>query len=82
MLEPIQRLPRYELLLRDYLKKLPEDNPDYEHAQSKWDTILYLGESVSLMYVFFLPEVLIFAQTVALLERNRFKLSWCLFSPV
>uniref|UniRef100_A0A3B4UN22 FYVE, RhoGEF and PH domain containing 4b n=1 Tax=Seriola dumerili TaxID=41447 RepID=A0A3B4UN22_SERDU len=26
MLEPVQRVPRYEMLLRDYLKKLPEDN--------------------------------------------------------
>ncbi|CAH1264577.1 FGD3 [Branchiostoma lanceolatum] len=28
MLEPVQRVPRYELLLRDYLKKLPEDSED------------------------------------------------------
>jgi hypothetical protein len=28
MLEPIQRVPRYELLLREYLKKLPEDSDD------------------------------------------------------
>ncbi|XP_019633769.1 PREDICTED: FYVE, RhoGEF and PH domain-containing protein 4-like isoform X2 [Branchiostoma belcheri] len=35
MLEPVQRVPRYELLLRDYLKKLPEDSedrPDTEKA--------------------------------------------------
>ncbi|XP_078594907.1 FYVE, RhoGEF and PH domain-containing protein 4-like isoform X2 [Branchiostoma floridae x Branchiostoma japonicum] len=35
MLEPVQRVPRYELLLRDYLKKLPqdsEDRPDTEKA--------------------------------------------------
>lgn len=36
MLEPVQRVPRYEMLLRDYLKKLPEDNPDYKPAQSKY----------------------------------------------
>ncbi|XP_006799814.2 FYVE, RhoGEF and PH domain-containing protein 4-like [Neolamprologus brichardi] len=35
MLEPIQRVPRYEMLLKDYLKKLPEDDPDYEITQSK-----------------------------------------------
>ncbi|KAG8038872.1 hypothetical protein G9C98_003179 [Cotesia typhae] len=29
MLCPIQRLPRYELLLKDYLKNLTEDNPDF-----------------------------------------------------
>uniref|UniRef100_A0A671T6M8 FYVE, RhoGEF and PH domain-containing protein 4-like n=1 Tax=Sinocyclocheilus anshuiensis TaxID=1608454 RepID=A0A671T6M8_9TELE len=28
MLEPVQRVPRYEMLLKDYLKKLPEDDPD------------------------------------------------------
>lgn len=36
MLEPVQRVPRYEMLLRDYLKKLPEDNPDYKFAYSKY----------------------------------------------
>ncbi|XP_070710316.1 FYVE, RhoGEF and PH domain-containing protein 4-like [Pempheris klunzingeri] len=39
MLEPVQRVPRYEMLLRDYLKKLPEDNPDYEFAQKSLQTI-------------------------------------------
>ncbi|XP_066987803.1 FYVE, RhoGEF and PH domain-containing protein 4-like isoform X4 [Macrobrachium rosenbergii] len=28
MLSPVQRIPRYEMLIRDYLKKLPEDSPD------------------------------------------------------
>ncbi|XP_069190709.1 FYVE, RhoGEF and PH domain-containing protein 2 isoform X3 [Procambarus clarkii] len=28
MLSPVQRIPRYEMLLKDYLKKLPEDSPD------------------------------------------------------
>lgn len=36
MLEPVQRLPRYEMLLRDYLKKVPKDNPDYEFAHSEY----------------------------------------------
>jgi FYVE/RhoGEF/PH domain-containing protein 1 len=35
MLSPIQRLPRYELLLKDYLKNLVKDNPDYEDTKSK-----------------------------------------------
>lgn len=39
MLEPVQRLPRYEMLLRDYLKKLPEGNPDYEYAHKSLETI-------------------------------------------
>uniref|UniRef100_A0A671YKP8 FYVE, RhoGEF and PH domain containing 4b n=1 Tax=Sparus aurata TaxID=8175 RepID=A0A671YKP8_SPAAU len=39
MLEPVQRVPRYEMLLRDYLKKLSEDNPDYEFAHKSLQTI-------------------------------------------
>lgn len=35
MLSPIQRLPRYELLLKDYLRNLTEENADYEDAKSK-----------------------------------------------
>ena len=34
MLEPVQRIPRYELLLKDYLHRLPEDAPDHRDAQS------------------------------------------------
>lgn len=36
MLEPVQRVPRYELLLKDYLKRLPEDAPDRKDAESEW----------------------------------------------
>ncbi|XP_048876989.1 FYVE, RhoGEF and PH domain-containing protein 4-like isoform X4 [Brienomyrus brachyistius] len=35
MLEPVQRVPRYEMLLKDYLKKLPQeaiDRPDAEKS--------------------------------------------------
>uniref|UniRef100_A0A3P8T0L5 FYVE, RhoGEF and PH domain containing 4b n=2 Tax=Amphiprion percula TaxID=161767 RepID=A0A3P8T0L5_AMPPE len=39
MLEPVQRVPRYEMLLKDYLKKLPEEDPDYEFAQKSLQTI-------------------------------------------
>ncbi|XP_061570771.1 FYVE, RhoGEF and PH domain-containing protein 4-like [Cololabis saira] len=39
MLEPVQRVPRYELLLRDYLKKLPGDDPDYELSQKSLQAI-------------------------------------------
>lgn len=35
MLSPIQRLPRYELLLKDYLRNLEDENPDYEDTQSE-----------------------------------------------
>lgn len=47
MLEPVQRLPRYEMLLRDYLKKLPEGNPDYEFAHSK--CAVRLADLITLM---------------------------------
>ncbi|XP_060081887.1 FYVE, RhoGEF and PH domain-containing protein 4-like [Ylistrum balloti] len=33
MLEPVQRVPRYKLLLQDYLKHLPEDSPDKDNAE-------------------------------------------------
>lgn len=33
MLEPIQRVPRYELLLKDYLKHLPENSPDRKDTE-------------------------------------------------
>ena len=32
MLGPVQRVPRYRLLLNDYVKRLPEDSADYEDA--------------------------------------------------
>ncbi|XP_078797877.1 FYVE, RhoGEF and PH domain-containing protein 4 isoform X3 [Oryzias latipes] len=33
MLEPVQRVPRYEMLLKDYLRNLPEDHPDLHFSQ-------------------------------------------------
>ncbi|XP_057709696.1 FYVE, RhoGEF and PH domain-containing protein 4-like isoform X1 [Corythoichthys intestinalis] len=39
MLEPVQRIPRYELLLRDYVKKLPPTYPDFEFAHKSLQTI-------------------------------------------
>lgn len=35
MLEPVQRIPRYELLLKEYVQKLPAQAPDLEDAQSE-----------------------------------------------
>lgn len=35
MLEPVQRVPRYELLLKDYLKQLPADAPDRQDTESE-----------------------------------------------
>ena len=35
MLEPVQRIPRYELLLKEYVQKLPHESPDRADAQSE-----------------------------------------------
>ncbi|XP_064175328.1 FYVE, RhoGEF and PH domain-containing protein 6-like [Anguilla rostrata] len=34
LLKPVQRIPQYQLLLTDYLKKLPEDSSDYKDTQA------------------------------------------------
>jgi len=39
MLGPIQRVPRYRLLLQDYLKKLPKDSPDRAEAEESLSVI-------------------------------------------
>ncbi|XP_051546718.1 FYVE, RhoGEF and PH domain-containing protein 4-like isoform X3 [Myxocyprinus asiaticus] len=39
MLEPVQRVPRYEMLLKDYLKKLPEDDTDRSQAEKSLNII-------------------------------------------
>ncbi|KAL2102702.1 hypothetical protein ACEWY4_001870 [Coilia grayii] len=39
MLEPVQRVPRYEMLLKDYLKKLPEDDSDRGDAEKSLNMI-------------------------------------------
>ncbi|XP_034444134.1 FYVE, RhoGEF and PH domain-containing protein 4a isoform X8 [Hippoglossus hippoglossus] len=39
MLEPVQRVPRYEMLLKDYLKKLPEEDPDRRDAEKSLEII-------------------------------------------
>ncbi|EZA49970.1 hypothetical protein DMN91_011743 [Ooceraea biroi] len=39
MLSPIQRLPRYELLLKDYLRNLTEDHQDYVDAQKALELV-------------------------------------------
>lgn len=53
MLEPVQRIPRYELLLKDYLLKLPHGSPDSKDAQSE---CVPLGPS-------YLPTLVAVAQT-------------------
>ncbi|KAG7454580.1 hypothetical protein MATL_G00261190 [Megalops atlanticus] len=39
MLEPVQRVPRYEMLLKDYLKKLPQDALDRPEAEKSLEII-------------------------------------------
>ncbi|XP_034516542.1 FYVE, RhoGEF and PH domain-containing protein 2 isoform X4 [Ailuropoda melanoleuca] len=39
MLEPVQRIPRYELLLKEYVQKLPAQAPDRADAQKALDVI-------------------------------------------
>ncbi|KAI1882087.1 hypothetical protein AGOR_G00247080 [Albula goreensis] len=39
MLEPVQRVPRYEMLLKDYLKKLPQEDADRPDAEKSLEII-------------------------------------------
>ncbi|XP_012575965.1 PREDICTED: FYVE, RhoGEF and PH domain-containing protein 4 isoform X1 [Condylura cristata] len=39
MLEPVQRIPRYELLLKDYLRKLPPESDDWGDAKKSLEII-------------------------------------------
>ncbi|XP_023572054.1 FYVE, RhoGEF and PH domain-containing protein 4 isoform X2 [Octodon degus] len=39
MLEPVQRIPRYEMLLKDYLRKLPANSPDWSDAKKSLEII-------------------------------------------
>ncbi|XP_064778087.1 FYVE, RhoGEF and PH domain-containing protein 1-like [Oncorhynchus masou masou] len=44
MLEPVQRIPRYELLLKDYLHRLPDDHDDFQDAQKSLELIATAAE--------------------------------------
>ncbi|XP_058873337.1 FYVE, RhoGEF and PH domain-containing protein 1-like [Acipenser ruthenus] len=44
MLEPVQRIPRYELLLKDYLNKLPPEASDSKDAQKSLELIATAAE--------------------------------------
>ncbi|KAM6984774.1 FYVE, RhoGEF and PH domain-containing protein 4 [Aplochiton taeniatus] len=39
MLEPVQRVPRYEMLFKDYIGKLSEEDVDFTYAQKSLQTI-------------------------------------------
>jgi hypothetical protein len=42
MLEPVQRIPRYKLLLEDYLKRLPADAEDRADSESEITFAYYM----------------------------------------
>lgn len=65
MLEPVQRVPRYEMLLRDYLNKLPEDNPDYKLAHSEYAVQVFLSQSFDVL-IMCTSNVLLLAEWVSL----------------
>uniref|UniRef100_A0A452H3V3 FYVE, RhoGEF and PH domain containing 1 n=1 Tax=Gopherus agassizii TaxID=38772 RepID=A0A452H3V3_9SAUR len=44
MLEPVQRIPRYELLLKDYLQRLPPGAPDSKDAEKSLQLIATAAE--------------------------------------
>ncbi|XP_069731765.1 FYVE, RhoGEF and PH domain-containing protein 2 isoform X2 [Phaenicophaeus curvirostris] len=44
MLEPVQRIPRYELLLKDYVRKLPPESPDRDDAERALEMIFMVAK--------------------------------------
>ncbi|XP_040392165.1 FYVE, RhoGEF and PH domain-containing protein 2 isoform X3 [Cygnus olor] len=44
MLEPVQRIPRYELLLKDYVQKLPPESPDRHDADKALEMIFMVAK--------------------------------------
>lgn len=54
MLSPVQRIPRYEMLLREYLKKLPEDSPDRHDTESTCEISYARTGSLLSVVIFFL----------------------------
>ncbi|NXP28642.1 FGD2 protein, partial [Scytalopus superciliaris] len=44
MLEPVQRIPRYELLLKDYVRKLPPESPDRADAEKALEMIFMVAK--------------------------------------
>ncbi|XP_032059314.1 FYVE, RhoGEF and PH domain-containing protein 2 isoform X2 [Aythya fuligula] len=44
MLEPVQRIPRYELLLKDYIQKLPPESPDRNDAEKALEMIFMVAK--------------------------------------
>ncbi|XP_063274254.1 FYVE, RhoGEF and PH domain-containing protein 2 isoform X2 [Prinia subflava] len=44
MLEPVQRIPRYELLLKEYIRKLPPQSPDRGDAEKALEMIFMVAK--------------------------------------
>ncbi|XP_058243594.1 rho guanine nucleotide exchange factor 17-like isoform X2 [Hemibagrus wyckioides] len=47
MIKPVQRIPRYELLVKDLLKHTPEDHPDHAHLLDAQKNIKRLAERIN-----------------------------------
>uniref|UniRef100_A0A8C1YVY7 FYVE, RhoGEF and PH domain containing 3 n=1 Tax=Cyprinus carpio TaxID=7962 RepID=A0A8C1YVY7_CYPCA len=81
MLEPVQRIPRYELLLKDYLKKLPAGAADRRDAQSECTThsiVTYITLSLLIIHTIIchpVPDV-----TLIYLSVNESELFLTVFS--
>jgi hypothetical protein len=43
LIEPVQRIPRYRLLLEDLLKSTPDDHPDFERITAALDNICVIA---------------------------------------
>ncbi|XP_055675914.1 FYVE, RhoGEF and PH domain-containing protein 2 isoform X1 [Falco peregrinus] len=44
MLEPVQRIPRYELLLKEYVRKLPPKSPDRDDAEKALEMVFMVAK--------------------------------------
>ncbi|XP_020564037.1 rho guanine nucleotide exchange factor 17 isoform X2 [Oryzias latipes] len=47
MIKPVQRIPRYELLVKDLLKHTPEDHPDHSYLMDAQRDIKRLAEKIN-----------------------------------
>ena len=56
MLTPIQRIPRYEMLLKDYLSKLPENSPDRLDSECRHSQCFHTFHIKCLIALKNLPE--------------------------
>ena len=50
MLSIIQRIPRYELLFKEYLKRLPSESPDKRDAEGK--SIYHYKKTSPITFIF------------------------------